>query len=877
MIKKQAERFFQWYCNPDYYEDIKGDLEELFHRRLLETSPRRAEWQYAWEVLRLFRPTIIRPISSPDFINHLDMIKNYFKIGLRNLLKHKSYSAIHVLGLALGLAAFLLINQYTTFEKSYDRFHPKVEQLYRLTTDNITDGVMQARDAMSFAPSGAALQEELPEVIGYTTTYKTWRIIFRKEGRPVEEEMVIAADSNFLQLFNYPLVKGDAETLLREPNTIVLTQSQARKYFGDSDPVGQIIEVLDPINRPFKVTGILKDTPQHTHYKFDMIISLSSIQERVEQDAWNGYNYYTYLLLDEQAQIERLRKKLPALSKKYLSEESDLVFNLQPVKDIHLHSDFTFEPEIHGSARAVRFLDIISIFILIIAWVNYINLSTARAVERAREVGVRKVVGARKKQLMGQFLTESLLINFLGAVLALTFVQLLAPYFHSLVGNTILTDVLTNASLLLKLGLFFLLGTFVAGFYPALVLSSFQPIGVLKGSFGRSKQGVSLRKALVVVQFAASLILIANTAIVYQQVHYITNRDMGIDIDRVVGFPNPRPSREERAQFESKYQTFLDELQRLDGVEKVASISNLPGGGSADVSSSSGGIRIVGMTERLSSTVYISSMNDQYRDALDIELVAGRNFNREFATDTSGVIVNMALLKKLNINDPAAVINERIQFGRDENNTKFQIVGVFGNYNRSSLKNDIEPTVFFYQEAAGNTVAKLSNGPIAANIDRIQAAWQQFFPEVPFEYAFLDQRFEKLYLEDKKFGFLFANFALLAIIVASMGLLGLASFLSIQRTKEVGVRKVLGASVTNIILLFFKDFIWLIVVAAVIGVPLIYLGMNEWLNGYAYRIDFPWLAPVLSVIAVGLLAFVTVSYQTYKVAVLNPARTIRYE
>lgn len=805
------------------------------------------------------------------------MIKNYFKIGLRNLLKHKSYSTIHVLGLALGLAAFLLINQYTTFEKSYDRFHPKIEQLYRLTTDNITDGVMQARDAMSFAPSGAALQEELPEVIGHTTTYKTWRIILRKEGQPVEEEMVIAADSNFLQLFNYPLVKGNAETLLREPNTIVLTQSQARKYFGDADPVGQIIEVLDPINRPFKVTGILEDTPRNTHYKFDMIISLSSIQERVEQDAWNDYNYYTYLLLDEQAQIERLRAKLPALSKKYLSEESDLVFNLQPVKDIHLHSNFTFEPEIHGSARATRFLDIISIFILIIAWVNYINLSTARAVERAREVGVRKVVGARKKQLIGQFLTESLLINFLGAVLALTFVQLLAPYFHSLVGNTILTDVLTNTSLLLKLGLFFLLGAFVAGFYPALILSSFQPIGVLKGSFGRSKQGVSLRKVLVVVQFAASLILIANTVIVYQQVRYITSRDMGIDIDRVVGFPNPRPSQEERAQFENKYQTFLDELQRLDGVEKVASISNLPGGGSADISSSSGGIRIVGKTERLSSTVYLASMNDQYRDALDIELIAGRNFNREFATDTSGVVVNMALLKKLNINDPASVINERIQFGRNENNTKFQIVGVFGNYNRSSLKNDVEPTVFFYQEAASNTVAKLSDGPIAANIDRVEATWQQFFPETPFEYTFLDQRFEKLYLEDKKFGFLFANFALLAIIVASMGLLGLASFLSIQRTKEVGVRKVLGASVTNIILLFFKDFVWLIVVAAVIGLPLIYLGMNEWLNGYAYRIDFPWWALVFSVIVVGLLAFITVSYQTYKVAVLNPARTIRHE
>lgn len=877
MIKKQANRFFRWYCNPDYYEDIQGDLEELFRRYRRDVSLRRAEWQYAWEVLRLFRPAIIRPFNSFRFLNPTDMIKNYFKISVRNLLKYKWYTAIHILGLALGLAAFLLINQYTSFEKSYDRYHYEPDNLYRLTTDNIVEGVIQARDAMSFAPSGQALQNELPEIISHSTTYKMWRMIFRKNDQPMEEEMVVAADSNFLKLFKYPLLKGEVEEALKKPNTIVLTQSAARKYFGEQDPMGQSMEALGRFNRPFEVVGLIEDVPPNTHYKFDMLISLGSIQEQIENDAWNGFNYYTYLLLDGRADTEKVQEKLTPLSQKYIGEESNLVFNLQAVKDIHLHSDFTFEPEIHGSARAVKFLNIISIFILLIAWVNYINLSTARAVERAREVGVRKVVGARKKQLIGQFLVESLLINFLGALFAVMIVQILTPYFHNLVGKTILISVLTNIPLLQKLALFFLLGTFVAGFYPALVLSSFQPIGVLKGTFSRSKQGVLLRKVLVVVQFAASLILIANTAIVYQQVRYLTSKDMGINIDQVVGFENPQVDRDQREQYRSKYKTFVEELGRLEGVEEVGSVSNLPGGGSADISSNSGGIRIVGQSERISSTIYIMSMNDQYQDVLDIELLAGRDFDRDIAGDTSGVIVNKALLTKLNISDPASVIDERLQFGRNENNPKYQIVGVFNDYNRTSLKNLVEPTVFFYRETTGSTIAKLSGKQLAASIDRIQSTWREFFPETPFEYTFLDQRFAKLYLEDKKFGFLFANFALLAILVASMGLLGLSSYLSIQRTKEVGVRKVLGASTSHIILLFFKDFIWLILAAIVIGVPLIYFGMNEWLNSYAYRIGFPWWVLFLAMVLVAVLAFITVSYQTYKIAILNPARTIRYE
>ncbi|MBX2875778.1 MAG: ABC transporter permease [Saprospiraceae bacterium] len=876
MIKKQAEKFFKWYCHPDYYEDIHGDLNELFRRQLGASSLRRAELVFAKEVLLLFRPSIIRSFRWSGLI-HLDMILNYFKIGFRNLKKQTSSSLIHILGLALGLAAFLLIDQYTSFEKSYDRFHERSSQLYRLTTDDVVDGRIQTRDAMSFAPSGRALEEEVPEILGYTTTMKTFGMILKKDEEPIEEKEIIAVDSNFLNLFSYKVISGDQASMLNEPYTIALTESQAKKYFGNQDPIGKSIEVLDDFNRPFRVTGVLKDTPANTHYSFNMLVSLKSFQERIENDAWNGYNYYTYLLLDKNVDLAATQAKMPALSTKLMGDDTRLVFNIQPVEDIHLHSDFTFEPEMHGSAKAVNFLSIISIFILLIAWVNYINLSTAKAIERAKEVGLRKVVGARRQQLITQFLVEAFMINFGGAILALVLAQIFLPSFNSLVGKAVIDSVWTNVPFLQKLGLFFLLGVLITGLYPGLVLSSFQPIGVLRGAFGRSKKGIALRKSLVVVQFAASLMLIASTVIIYKQVRYMTSKDLGINTEQVIGFGNPAYGNLEREQYESKYKAFTEELEQLEGVVKVGGISSLPGGGSSDISSNSGRVKIVGKTDPVESTIYINSFNDRLEGVLGLEITHGRNFDEERASDTSGAIVNQAFLRLLNVDDPADAVNEYLQFGTDPENTKFLITGVMSDYNRSSLKNTVEPTIFFHREVPRQTIIKLNSSTSAVSIERIQNVWNRFFPNAPFAYSFLDQRFEKLYQEDRKFGYIFFNFAFLAIFVASMGLFGLASYLAIQRTKEVGVRKVLGASVSNIVLLFFKDFLWLILIAVAIGIPVTYLGMNDWLSGYANRITFPWWVLSIAVLAVVFLAFVTVSYQTWKLAILNPSRTIRHE
>ncbi len=877
MMKKQAKRFFKWYCHPECWEDIDGDLEELYDRQLKRRSKWVAELIYAAEVILLFRREIRRPLHFTHPLIHLDMFRNYLKTAIRNLFKYRTYSTIHVLGLALGLAAFLLIDQYVAFEKSYDRFHDQPDQLYRLVTDNIVEGKLQVTDAMSFAPSGKALQEEVPEIVQYTTTYKFDRVIFRKDGRPYEERSAIAADSNFLNLFRYPLIQGEGDDVLSAPYTVVLTRSAARRYFGEANPLGQTIEALGRFNRPFEVVGIIEDVPPNTHYSFDMILSLRSIQEQIEQNAWNGFNYYTYLRLDKQADPEAVAAKLPPLSIKYIGEESKLFFRIQPVKDIHLHSDFTFEPEIHGSSRAVSILSIVSLFILIIAWVNYINLSTARAMERAKEVGMRKIVGARKKQLVGQFLVEALLINLLGAATALIFTQLMAPFFNELVGKTILTNVWQNPALLLSLLLFFVLGTVVAGVYPALALSSFDPIGVIKGQLSRSRKGTWLRKSLVVLQFVAALVLIGNTIIVYRQVQFMSGQDMGMDIDRVLTFQNPARGQMEREQYRSRYESFCAELGNIRQVKSVGSVANVPGGGSSEIGSTSGGITLLQGQGGYHSTVYVSPINDRFRQTLDIQLLAGRDFDRDIATDTSGAIINSAMLKKLNISDPEEVVGKRFHFGQNVENDKFRIVGVFEDFNRTTLKNTIEPTVYLYRPFTRSTVVKLEGGALQPTIQEIEATWQRFFPQAPFAHSFVDQRFDRLYREDQKFGSLFANFSILAILVAGMGLFGLASFLSVQRTKEVGVRKVLGASTGNIVLLFFRDFIWLIVLAGVIGLPFIYLGMNEWLDGYAYRIAFPWWVLILSVLAIAAFAFLTVGYQTFKVARLNPAETIQHE
>ncbi len=875
MIKRVSDRFFKWYCHPSYYPDIKGDLEEMY-RENLKNQVRFPQIRHAMEVLMLFRPSLIRTFSQSSS-NEIAMYKNYFRIGVRNLLKHKAFTTINVIGLALGLTAFLLIDQYIRFERSYDQYFSSSSQIYRLTSDQITDGVIQTRDAMSFHPSGKALKEEFPGVLDYTTTYKMNNLVIRHNDQLWNERSIVAADSNYFKLFDYQVLAGDPVTMLNDPNSIVLTKSKAQVFFGDENPLGKQLYVLGRFERPFQVTGLMEDVPENTHYKYDMLISLNTLSDRGDWGGWNGFNYYTYLLIDSKADITGMRAQLPELSRKFIGEETSLYFNLQPMEDIHLYSNFTYEPEIHGSARAVNFMVIISIFVLVIAWVNYVNLSTARAADRAKEVGMRKVIGAHRRQLIIQFLFESVLVNFMAAVLAFLLSDLLLPFFNQLVGKEVISHVWNSPSYLITLLIFFLVGSIVSGFYPALVLSRYKPSVVLRGKFRNSSGGVFLRKSLVVIQFVTSIVLISSTFIINRQMNYMLSQDMGLDIDYVLGFRNPSYSSGEEEMMDQKLKSFKQELLSHNAIINVGMTTSMPGGGSSDISSNTGRIRIVGMTDPIEGTTYVQWNDEDYLETVGMNLLYGRDLEHSRVQDTASVIVNESFLKKMGIADPESVLNQKIQFGTEPENDKFNIIGVVKDYNRSSLKFLVEPTLYFLDESPRNTMVKLTQANYQDGLMHMQEVWGRFFPNAPLNYEFLDERFERLYNEDVKFGRIFATFSIMAVLIAVLGLFGLSSFLAMQRSKEVGVRKVLGASISGIIVTSFREFLILILVSGCLGLPIVYLGMEEWLGNFANRISFPWLLSVVSVMIVLLFTLFTVGYQTYKVAVMDPSKTLRYE
>ena len=873
-MKRLADRFFRWFCHPDYFDEIQGDLEEMYQRDVGQNE-RFTHWKHLLRVLGLFRPSLIR--AFPHFLINPGMFRNYFIISTRTLLRQKLFTTINILGLAIGLASFLLINEYIRFEESYDRFFTDADQIYRLSTVQLVNGEVGVKDAMTYHPAPKVLKDELPEVKEATVTYKFEELILRQNESVIQEKQVVTADSNFFKVFDYRIVQGSPETMLTEPYSLVLTESKAAFYFGDQDPLGQTLQVLGSFNRPFKVTGVVQDVPENTHYKFDMLVSDGSIRDRVEQDDWNGFNYYAFVRLDPRAKSASIDDKLTALSKKYLGDETSLFFTLYPVTDIHLKSDYTYEAEAAGSERAVVFLRIISLFILLIAWVNYVNLSTARAVNRAKEVGLRKVVGAVKGQLIGQFLLEALLVNLVAALLALLVSELLLPYFNQLVGKPVALHVWNHRLFLLSLLLFFLIGTFVSGFYPALVLSGFRPVAVLKGKFRNSRSGTQLRKGLVVVQFAASVILIAATFIVFRQVQFMQGKDLGIDVKYVVGFRMPSVENEQREANQIKMESFGEVLRAHTAIETVGGTSNLPGGDGADINSNVGAVRIVGLTDRLEGTTY-AQLNDEYfLDAVGMQLLAGRNFDRNRVADSSVIMVNQAFFKRFNITDAESVVDKQVQFGKDQTNRKFNIIGVVKDFNRTSLKSTVEPTLYLPDYTPDNMVIKLRPEQYQQGLAYLQETWAEFFPNTPLNYSFLDDRFAALYEQDRRFGDIFGTFSGLAIFIAMLGLFGLSSFMAVQRTAEVGVRKVLGASVPNIISLFYRDFLLLLGVAGLISVPAVYYGMNGWLQSYAYRIDFPWLLAGAALLIVVFFALLTVGYQVYRVAVLDPAKTLRHE
>ena len=877
-MKKWADRLFKWYCHPEYYPDIKGDLEELYERHL-ETGITNPEIKYVFDVLLLFRISLIRPVLTNSIINKA-MIFNYLKISLRTLKRNKVYAWINIFGLAVGLAGFLLINEYIQFEKGYDSFHENADNLYRVSTIEKGGSNGDVKDAMASYSLGEHLQLQIPEITSHTVTKKLDDVTLKNGNVVFKEQNTISADSTFLDHFTYKVISGNKETFFEEPYSIVLTESKAKTYFGNENPIGKTIEVLTPFRINAKVTGVIQDIPQNTHYYFDIMVSDKSLADEDDYKNWSYNNYYVYLHLKEGTDVAYLNEKIAGEPRSVIDADSPDYWEIHPVQDIYLNSDYTFEPQLMGSKNAISILLVISVFILLIAWINYVNLATARAVDRAKEVGLRKVVGAFKTQLVTQFLFESFLINVLGAFVAILLAELALPYFNHLVDKTILSSVWNYPPFLLKIGFFVIAGTFISGFYPAIVLSGFRPISTLKGKFSNSKSGMLLRRGLVIGQFAASLTLIAATFIVYLQVNYMKNKDKGMDSNYVVTISVPgsgAETEEQQKAFQQKFTNFKNELRNFSAISAVGGTSNVPGGGASDINSTTTRMGIVGLTESLQNTTYIQYNDDNFIDAMNMKLISGRDFDRTRKLDSAVVIVNEAFLRRLNIFDYESVVGEQLLIGNPKNDNKMRIIGVVKDFNRTTLKSSVEPTVFLPWYDARHLVVRLEPVNFKEGLDYMENKWMSYFPNQPFSYVFLDERYEQLYDQDQRFGNVFATFSLFAILVATLGLFGLVSFLALQRTKEVGIRKVLGANNTNIVMIFYKDFAVLLGISALIGIPAIYLTMNSWLSNYAFRINFPWYVVAIAFVIVSLFALVTVGYQIYKVAILDPSKTLKYE
>lgn len=807
------------------------------------------------------------------------MLKNYFKIALRNLLKNKVFSFINILGLAIGIAACLLILQYVQWELSYDDFHANKENLYRVKQSRYNKGVLTTEWAAGCGAAGYELKEGFEEVDEYATLRPSQGVVIYKEapGGPVrfKEEKMFFATASFLPMFSFDLLQGDEATALEAPYTAVISQSAAQRYFGAEDPIGKRISVND--ENEYEVTGVFQDVPENSHLKFDLLFSYSTFVGWVGEEvitAWQWDGFYTYLKLKDGTDPKALEEKFPALIEAKAGEElaeydSDMDFYLQPLTDIHLTSNYMMEAEVNGDQDAVYALMIIAIFIILIAWVNYINLSTAKSVDRAKEVGIRKVMGSQRTQLIRQFMAESVLLNVLAVIIAIVLVLVSYRYFSSLIGQELTLSLFLTPSFWWFLLGIFVIGAFFSGIYPAFVLSAFKPVQVLKGKMSTSKNGVVLRKTLVVLQFAASVFLIAGTLIVYRQIMYMQEQELGVAIDQTLVIE--APSVVDDSVYADRVEGFKSALTSNTAIKAATASTAVPGN---KPGWNAGGIRLLSQDETESNQYRVIGIDYDFLDAFQLEMVAGRNFSRDFGTDEGAVLFNQSAIKLLGFDEVEEALNEEIFFWGDT----FKIVGVVKDYHQESLKADFDPLIFRLMPASRSFFSlKVETAHLPETITAAREVWDSYFPGNPFSYFFLDDHFNQQYEADLRFGQTFGFFALLAIFVACLGLFGLSSFMAVQKTKEIGIRKVLGSSVSGIVALLSKDFVRLVIIASVVSLPIVYFVMQSWLSDYAFRIEIAWWLLLTPVILVLLIALFTISFQTVRAALADPAKSLRYE
>jgi putative ABC transport system permease protein len=805
------------------------------------------------------------------------MIRNYLKIAFRNLWKSKTFSGINIMGLSVGMAAVILILQYVDFETSYDRMHERADRIYRAAMQRVEADGKEQTFAFTYPAVAPAMRREFPEVETAVRFRRTGMILSREETE--SNERVYFVDSTLLDIFSFPVVMGDGGRALSQPFTGMISESYAHKFFGGEDPIGQYLETDD--GHRFEIAAVFADIPENSHIDFDVAFSYITYVQVMAQrggDAennWGWSDFYTYLLLKENADIEALRAKMPAFVERHKGESMrannyELTFMLQPLRDIHLRSDLGYELQVNGNIRYIYFLGLIALFIILIAWFNYINLSTARSLDRAREVGVRKVVGASRGQLIRQFLFESAIVNFIALSLALFIVQLVFPAFRDLTGRGIqLTLFETWKFWLLASGLF-LGGSLLAGLYPAFVLSKYRPISVLKSSLSRTvTSGEGLRRGLVALQFISTIALLAGTFVVYRQLQFMRQQELGVNIEETLVL---RDYAYRDTTYAETIRSFKEELKRHPDVVSVTASGDVPG---KEVGNS-WGLRWERSPSPSFRRARTFAVDDQFIDQYDLELIAGRPFSDDYRrTDEVPLIINETAMRIFGIPGPEEAIGEVITSG----DSPFgRIVGVLKDYHQEALKFNFKPIVFYHGRQGWTFYSlKLNTSDVQDVVNYAEQQWRAHFPGSPFSSFFLDEFFNQQYLADRRFGQIFGLFTILAILVASLGLFGLSSFSVARRTKEIGIRKVLGASVRQILFLLSKEYFRLILVAGLVALPFAYWLMRRWLTNYAYHIELGWWFFLVPFLAVLFIAALTVSYQSIRAATANPVEALRYE
>ena len=845
------------------FREFSGDIDEIYQYKCAYGSKRRAKLWFWLRVLESI-PGIIRDIVYWRSI----MIKNYLKIALRNFQRHKGYSFINIAGFAIGMAVCLLILIYVRHELSYDKYHKDVERIYRITQD-----IRTQTSNRIFAPVSPmvalTLRAEFPQVENAARALPTSPRLVKREEKIYYERLFMYADQELFDVLTIPLIWGNSKEVLTRPQTLVISERMARKYFGHDNPVGDTLEINQ---QEFEITGVAVDHPENTHLKYDLIASMETLAGWNEMTNWYSTMFFTYLKVRPNVNMEEFSQKVVHLADKYVADRLtprgvSYNYSLLSLPGIHLHSPVRYDVEPTGNSAYVYIFSFVGFFVLLIACLNFMNLSTARSTKRAKEVGLRKVVGAQKTQLVSQFLGESLMVSLLSLGLALLMAKLAIPVVSRMTGITLnFSQLLTPLVLIALIGGSILVG-FAAGTYPALVLSAFRPVATLKGILKRKSRGFALRTVLVVFQFVISVILIFGTLVMSSQFSFMKNQHLGFTKEQKLILPLRGG-----ISITENYEAVKDQFSQHVAITGATASSSIPGR-----SLSSFSIRIIGEDDERAQDMYHLFFDHDFIPDYEIEMVAGRSFQKDMSTDIRGAfLINEAAVAAFGWSRPEDALGKRLQtgFGGRIN----PIIGVTKNFHYRGLQSEVEPLIMEFQPDIFRCITlSLNISNLKDTLAFIESQWKTLFAGKPFESLFLDADFDRQYRADEQVGRIFGIFTVLGLFIACLGLLGLASFTAASRTKEIGIRKVLGASVLGIVILLSKQFTKWVLLANVIAWPAAYYIMSRWLKNFAYRADINILIFIVSGLLVLVIALLTVSFQSIRAATTNPAESLRYE